>query len=136
MLKVIQIKLQDLVITRVNKDIMQTLAKFLLFHFLLSVAMNAYANTDLSFMEKGDSYTDARKTLLEKGWKPIKNLNIGNSSLYAQDIYDQGLVEVVDCISMELDACVFRFAKKSQVLEVKTITRQLTLESFKTYKKS
>ena len=39
--------------------------------------------------------------------------------------YGQGLVEVVDCISMELDGCQFRFSKGKQVLELKTITRPI-----------
>jgi len=72
---------------------------------------------------------------MDKGWMPIKNKNIEQSSLYAQEIYVQGFEEVVNCISMELDACTFHFYKRKQVLEVKTITRKLNLESFKTYKK-
>ncbi|OYY81486.1 MAG: hypothetical protein B7Y34_04190 [Methylophilales bacterium 16-45-9] len=104
---------------------MRTLVKAFMFNFLLTVGVSAYANADLPFMQNGISYSDARKTLMDKGWKPIKNANISNSSLYAQDIYDQGLVEVVDCISMELDACIFRFAQKNEVLEIKTESPRL-----------
>lgn len=96
---------------------------------------NIYANIELSFMKKGVSYFDARKALIANGWQPVKNIAINNSSLYAQEIYTQGLEEVVDCISMELDACKFRFTQKNLVLEIKTITRKLDVESFKTYKK-
>lgn len=91
----------------------------------------ALAGVDLSFLEAGRSYPDAKTALLDKGWKPIKNKRIGYSSLYAQEIYAQGMEEVVDCVSMELDACVFRYAKNNQVLEIRTITRNLTLDSFK-----
>lgn len=113
---------------------MHILTKVFLFNFLILTATNACAASDLSFMKQGTSYSDARKILVDKGWKPIKNMNINNSSLYAQEIYLQGLEEVVDCISMEIDACTFRFTQKNRVLDVKTITRQLNLESFKNYK--
>lgn len=113
---------------------MHILTKVFLFNFLILTATNACAASDLSFMKQGTSYSDARKILVDKGWKPIKNMYINNSSLYAQEIYLQGLEEVVDCISMEIDACTFRFTQKNRVLDVKTITRQLNLESFKNYK--
>lgn len=98
-------------------------------------ASTALADTHLGFLKPGQTYTDVKAALLDAGWKPIKNNRIDYSSLYAQEIYALGMEEVVDCISMELDACVFRFVKNNQVLEIKTITRQLTLDSFKTKKR-
>ena len=97
---------------------------------LLLFSANAVANTDLSFIKQGLIYKDLRPRLIAQGWQPIKNRSIENTSLYAQEIHSQGLVEVVDCISMELDACTFRYSKKNQVLTIKTITRQGHVESF------
>lgn len=111
------------------------MTKTLCTSFLLFATLNASAKPDLAFLDQGLAYADARKTLVDKGWQPIKNENIEQSSLYAQDMYVQGYEEVVNCISMELDACTFRFHQNNQVLEVKTITRKLNVESFKTYKK-
>lgn len=102
---------------------------------LLCAPTPVLAAADLSWMTQGMPYADARPVLLEQGWKPIKNAQIEQSSLYAQDIYVQGYVEVVNCISMELDACTFRFSQKNQTLEIKTITRTLNVDTFKTYKK-
>jgi hypothetical protein len=96
---------------------------------------NAFAAGGLSFIQQGLPYTEIKTTLASKGWKPVKNKRINQSSLYAQDIFEQGMEEVMDCISMELDACVFRYSKDNQILEIKTITRQLTVESFKTSKR-
>ena len=76
-------------------------------------------------------YDDVKKTLIADGWKPLKNQKISGSSLYAQELYELGVTEVVDCISMELDGCWFYFTKKNQTLEVKTITRQLKFETLK-----
>lgn len=96
---------------------------------------SALANTDLSFIKPGLPYAEVKAILTDKGWKPIKNTHITGSSLYAQEIYLQGMEEVVDCVSMELDACKFRFAQGSKILEIKTITRQLRVDSFHTAKK-
>lgn len=77
---------------------------------------------------EGSSYDEVKKRLIATGWEPINNANIKASSLYAQDLYELGNQEVVDCISMELDGCWFKFKKGKQILQVKTITRKLTLE--------
>jgi hypothetical protein len=95
----------------------------------------AFANTDLSFIKSGMTYTELKATLIEKGWKPSKNKRIAQSSLYALEIYEHGMEEVIDCISMELDACKFRFTQGNQVIDIKTITRQLSVDSFHTYQK-
>jgi hypothetical protein len=96
---------------------------------------SAFADNDLSLIKEGKPYQEVKAALSDKGWRPIKNARIAQSSLYAQEIYDQGMTEVTDCVSMELDACLFRFTKNSQILEIKTITRQLTVDSFRNYKK-
>lgn len=77
------------------------------------------------------AYADVKADLVSKGWKPVKNLKIQNSSLYAQDIYNLGFLEVVDCISMERDSCLFRLSKNKQVLEVKTFGKDLKVDSYK-----
>lgn len=114
---------------------MKTLITLLAITLLWIVNNTALADTDLSFIKPGLPYADAKATLTDKGWKPIKNNQITRSSLYAQEIYEQGMEEVVDCISMELDACKFRFSQGNQVIEIKTITRQLNVDAFRTYKK-
>lgn len=114
---------------------MKTLINLFVITSLLFVNNITFADAGLSFMKQGLSYAKVKAALLEKGWTPVKNARIDHSSLYAQEIYDQGMEEVDDCISMELDACVFRFTKNNQVLEIKTITRQLTVESFRKRKK-
>jgi len=92
--------------------------------------VSAKANNALTVLKKGILYSEAKASLIEDGWKPIKNSRIEKSSLYAQELYEQGTLEVVDCISMELDACWFRYKKKYQILEIKTITRQLKIDEF------
>jgi hypothetical protein len=84
--------------------------------------------------EKGVPYQDVKGDLIANGWKPLKNTKILSSSLYAQALYEQGIVEVVDCISMELDGCWFHFTKKNQIVEVKTITRALAFEKIRILK--
>ena len=108
-----------------------------LISYILLLISSSFANaTDTSnILHSGMAYNEAKQALVAQGWTPLKNRNINDSSLYAQEVYGQGLVEVVDCISMELDGCQFRFSKGNQVLELKTITRQLTLDTFKLIKK-
>ncbi|HQS37396.1 MAG: hypothetical protein B7Y16_07595 [Methylotenera sp. 24-45-7] len=114
---------------------MKTLINLVAITLLCAVNHSAFADTDLSFIKPGLPYVDAKTILTVQAWKPVKNNRINDASLYAQEIYAQGMKEVVDCISMELDACKFRFSKGNQILEVKTITRQLSVDSFRTYKK-
>ncbi len=114
---------------------MKILFKLLVMTSLIIVNSSAFADNDLSSVKQGKPYQEVKAALSDKGWKPIKNMRIRQSSLYAQEIYDQGMTEVTDCISMELDACQFRFSKNNQILEIKTITRQLNVDSFSTYKK-
>lgn len=77
------------------------------------------------------AYADAKADLVRQGWRPVQNLKILDSSLYAQDIYNLGFVEVVDCISMERDSCLFRLSKNKQVLEVRTFEKDLKVDSYK-----
>lgn len=95
----------------------------------------AFAANDLSFIQRGQPYSDVKQTLINHAWVPIKNAKIDRSSLYAQEIYAMGMTEVTDCISMEIDGCTFVYQKGKQRLEIKTITRQLSVESFRVYKK-
>ncbi len=104
--------------------------KILLIFLILLTAVSAKANSALPVLKQGILYSEAKASLIEDGWIPIKNSRIERSSLYAQEIYERGTFEVVDCISMELDACWFRYKKKNQMLEVKTITRQLKIDKF------
>ena len=90
--------------------------------------MHANAETISTNIHQEMFYKDARKVLINDGWKPLSNLKITRSSLYAQELYEQGIQEVVDCISMELDGCSFRFIKNNKTLEVRTITRELKID--------
>ena len=98
---------------------------------MLLASAQALAATDLSFIKPGLIHQALRPSLLAKGWQPVPNPAIQNSSLYAQEIHSLGLTEVVDCISMEIDACTFQYRKNKQVLTIKTITRQGEVASFK-----
>jgi hypothetical protein len=108
----------------------------LLVTILLTGCNAAFAADDFSFIQAGQPYSDVRQTLMDKGWTPIKNVNIDRTSLYAQEVYAMGLTEVTDCISMEIDGCTFLYRKGKQRLEIKTITRQLSVESLRTYRKN
>lgn len=93
------------------------------------------ANERFTTLKEGMPYEEAKNALLAKGWQAVENKQIDHSSLYAAEIYNQGMTEVVDCISMELDACRFQFEKGAEVLVIKTITRRLTFDSFTIIKK-
>lgn len=103
---------------------------------MLMLSSVAFAANDLSFIQDGQSYKEVKKMLMDKGWAPIKNAKIDQSSLYAQEVYAMGMTEVTDCISMEIDGCKFLYQKNNQRLEIKTITRQLNIDSFRTYQKN
>lgn len=96
---------------------------------LLSFALPCAAGSPLPKITAGSSYADAKQQLIAQGWQPLPNPDIAQSSLYAQALAEQGMPEVVDCISMALDGCRFRLIKKKQVLEITTITRQLSVET-------
>jgi hypothetical protein len=96
---------------------------------LLFLSLTAHA--ELPNFTPGQPYQEVKAELIKQGWQPLKNPKIGNSSLYAQEVYQQGLEEVVDCVSMELDGCWFKYKKRKQALEVKTITKGLKFELLK-----
>jgi hypothetical protein len=111
------------------------LIKILVSLFMLGSSL-AFAANDLSFITEGKSYNEVKQTLIDQGWAPIKNTKIDRASLYAQEIYNMGMTEVTDCISMEIDGCTFKYQKDKQRLEIKTIIRQLSVESFRVYRKN
>ncbi len=74
-------------------------------------------------------YSEVRAGLISQGWKTITNKKIQDSSLYAQDIFNQGYEEVLDCISMERDQCKFVFKKNKQLILVTTKDKTLNVES-------
>lgn len=96
---------------------------------LLSYAFSAHAK--LPSLTPRQPYQVVEVELIKQDWQPAKNHKIGNSRLYAQEVYQQGLEEVMDCISMELDGCWFKYKKGKQALEVRTITRALKFESIR-----
>jgi hypothetical protein len=93
------------------------------------------AHAELPTFTAGQPYQEVKAELIKQGWQPVKNTKIGNSSLYAQEVYQQGLEVVIDCVSMELDGCWFKFRKGKQQLEVKTITKQIRFEAL-SYKRN
>lgn len=103
---------------------------------MLMLSSVALAANDLSFIQSGQPYQEVKQTLMAQGWAPIPNTRIDRSSLYAQEVYAMGMTEVTDCISMEIDGCTFLYQQGKQRLEIKTITRQLRVESFRTYRKN
>lgn len=96
---------------------------------LLLLSFLAYA--ELPTFSTGQPYQEVKAELIKQGWQPVKNPKIGNSSLYAQEVYQQGSEEVVDCVSMELDGCWFQYRKGKKIIELKTITKKLEFESIK-----
>ena len=109
--------------------------KTLLICISLILSLSAHANTDPFPIQAGLPYDQAKASLIAHGWTPVVNAKIGHSSLYAQEIFEKGSTEVVDCISMELDACSFRYIKNNKTLEVRTITRDLKVDKFNFIKK-
>lgn len=95
----------------------------------------AHAAKPLDVLQAGMSYSEVKNTLLQQQWLPVNNTQINASSLYAQELYEQGIIEVADCISMELDACWFEYSKGKLLLRVKTVTRQLLLDSYELKKR-
>lgn len=98
---------------------------------LTLLGIGIFANAKPLSIYPEQTYADAKADLINRGWRPVKNLKIHDSSLYAQDVYNLGFLEVVDCISMERDSCLFRLCKDKQVLEVKTVGGNLKVDSFK-----
>jgi hypothetical protein len=109
--------------------------KTLLICFGLIVTLSAQANTLPLPIQAGLPYEQAKAALIADGWKPVVNSKIMRSSLYAQEVFEKGSTEVVDCISMELDACSFRYIKNNKTLEVRTITRDLKVDKVNVIKK-
>lgn len=95
---------------------------------LMLFTLSAQAFSLPSSVKAGVPYDRVRTSLIADGWRPVVNSRIKNSSLYAQEIFEQGSVEVVDCISMALDACSFRYTKNNKMLEIRTITRNLQVD--------
>ena len=94
----------------------------------LICSLSAKASDLPSSIKTGMPYKEAKSSLIKDGWKPLVNSKITNSSLYAQEIFEKGSTEVVDCISMEIDACSFRYIKNKKILEIRTITRDLNVD--------
>lgn len=86
-------------------------------------------------LQPGAPYAAARDWLQQHGWQPVVNAQIADSSLFANEIAAQGMPEVVDCISMALDGCTFRWQNKTRRLDITTITRQLQIDTLTTRKK-
>lgn len=106
---------------------MSSLSQYGFIVALLAISFAAHA--ELPNFKAGKPYQEVKAELIKQGWQPVKNTKIGNSSLYAQEVYQQGMEEVVDCVSMELDGCWFKYRKGTEVVEVRTITRGLKFES-------
>ncbi len=83
-----------------------------------------------ALLQNGMPYGAAKNALIQQHWIPVPNQHIQDSSLYAQELFEQGMQEVADCISMELDACWFIYQKGKQKLRIKTVTRNLMLDSY------
>lgn len=109
--------------------------KILLICLGLLINVSAQANTPPLPIQPGLPYAQAKAALIADGWSPVINSKITHSSLYAQEIFEKGSTEVVDCISMELDACSFRYMKNNKTLEVITITRDLKVDKVNFIKK-
>ncbi len=102
--------------------------KISLLSSVLLLSLSAQASDFPSSIKSGVPYEIAKASLIAEGWKPLVNSKIQNSSLFAQEIFEKGSTEVVDCISMEIDGCEFRYIKNKKILEIRTITRDLKVD--------
>ena len=111
--------------------------KILLFisGLVLCILNYAYA-ADSGFKSMlGNPYAEVRQTLLSQGWRSVDNPNITESSIYAQDIAQSGFTEVLDCISMQRDQCMFVLAKNQKYIIIVTKDKKLYVESIKYQKR-
>ncbi len=76
-------------------------------------------------------YSEVRTDLMSQGWQGVDNKKIEDSSLYANEIFERGYAEVLDCISMERDQCQFVLTKNKQFIVVTTKEKGLNVESIK-----
>lgn len=97
---------------------------------LISIlSLSAYAK-DMSFSQYINMpYSEARISLINEGWKAVKNKKINDASLFAGSIYEQGYEEVLDCISMERDQCQFVLVKNKKLIVITTKDKALNIES-------
>jgi hypothetical protein len=102
--------------------------KYLILTLAILFIYPAQANTSPITITSGVPYEQAKASLVADGWKPVKNSKISSSSLYAQEIFEKGLTEVLDCISMDLDACTFLYIRNNKRIIVRTITRDLKVD--------
>lgn len=102
---------------------------------VLCVFNHAYA-ADAAFKNLlGNPYAEVRQTLLNQGWRNVDNPNITQSSIYAQDIAQSGFTEVLDCISMQRDQCMFVLVKNQKYIIIVTKDKNLYVESIKYQKR-
>ena len=102
----------------------RTLDKGLLFVLLLILSEQSFAVT--LPLSKGQSFVEARKTLIRKGWQPkVTNFKLsdgtpendyGDSSLF----YRAGITEVQFCSGTGSNYCVHNYSKGSNCLRVAT----------------
>ncbi len=102
---------------------------------VLSMLNHAYA-ADTAFNKLiGTPYAEVRQSLLNQGWQSVDNPNITQSSIYAQDIAQSGFTEVLDCISMQRDQCMFVLVKNQKYIIIVTKDKKLYVESIKYQKR-
>ncbi|MDG1445148.1 MAG: hypothetical protein P8Q15_02200 [Methylophilaceae bacterium] len=93
----------------------------------LTLSANAQASRFQQYINQ--PYALVRAGLMSEGWQTMTNSSVQESSLYAQDVYAQGYVEVLNCISMERDQCQFVFSKNKQRIVVTTKEKAFNVES-------
>ena len=106
---------------------MQTALKVILTYLLMITHGYAAEKNYQNLLHQ--PYDQVRTTLMNRGWKPLVNHKIDESSLYAQEIAAKGYAEVLNCISMERDQCEFLLQKNHRYLIVSTKEKALVVES-------
>lgn len=108
---------------------MKLLVTIAIFMSITSFTANAKEMTFDDYIDK--PYSEVRTDLISQGWQAVNNKKIEDASLYANDIFERGYTEVLDCISMERDQCQFVLTKNKQLIVITTKEKNLNVESIK-----
>ena len=65
-------------------------------------------------------YDQAREVILDQGWQPVENPEGDNLMFATGDMYEEGFIEVDNCVPSGTAPCDFYFEKDGQYLKVST----------------
>jgi hypothetical protein len=97
-----------------------------LFATTISLAAMSVASSSMAqapHFSKNEPYAKARVFLLKQGWKPVHAPNPGFECAKG-DSRCEGRVETVDCAGTGTANCIFRWKRKTVVIDVHTVGEQ------------